>query len=94
MFTDYRHVWQQNGAGPRFRMYALDRNITQSIYDDSREFIFKLTGMNPCEPETRLALVDLKIKTAEDRHNALALRKKYQELITEDVILQGNASTQ
>lgn len=94
MFTDFRHVWQQNGAGPRFRMYTLDRNITQTVYEDSRDFILHLTNMNPSEPETRLALMDLKIKTAEDRRNAVALIKNYQELIKEDVILSGNVVTQ
>lgn len=94
MFTDFRHVWQQNGAGPRFRMYTLDHNIKQNVYDDTREFIYQLTGMNPCERETRLALIDLKIKTAEDRRNAVALIKNYQELIKEDVILPGNVVTQ
>lgn len=89
MFTDYSHVWQQSSAGPRFRIYTLDRNIKQSVYDEAHEFVSQLTAMNPCAPETRLALIDLKIKTDKDRLGALVLEKKYRDIMTEDVILQG-----
>ena len=89
MFTDFSHVWQRNGQGPRFRMYTLDSNLKQNIFETPREFVFEWTGMNLCEPETRLALMDPKIKTAEDRDKAVALAKAYKELMTEDLILQG-----
>ena len=89
MFTDFLHVWQRNGEGPRFRMYTLDSNIKQSIFETPREFVFEWTRMNPCEPETKLALIDPKIKTAEDRDSAIAFGKAYQNLMTEDLIMQG-----
>lgn len=94
MFTDFRHVWQNNGAGPRFRMYTLDRNITQGVCKDKHEFVFQLTGMNPCGQENCKALIAPKSTTEKELQRVTELGQAYKELITEDVILQGKIVTQ
>lgn len=87
MFTDYHHVWQRHKAGPRFRIYTLEQNIKQNVYEDSREFVFQMTGMNPCQQEKYLALIDFK-STSEDE-KAVAFGKAYQKLLTKEVVLQS-----
>ncbi len=87
MFTDYRHIWQRHSAGPRFRIYALEQNIKQDIYENSREFVFQMTGMNPCEQENYLALIDFKSTSEEERKNAAAFGRAYKTLLTDEVIL-------
>ena len=94
MFTDFRHVWQNNGAGPRFRIYSLDHNITQNLYKDSREFVSALTGMNPCEQERCMVLIAPKSATMEEMQRAVVLGEDYQTLMTEEVILQSSKAVQ
>lgn len=94
MFTDFRHVWQSNGAGPRFRMYTLDRNIVQNVCNDTREFVFQLTGMNPCDQENCKALIAPKSATEKDLQRVTELGQAYGALMTGDVILQGKILTQ
>lgn len=89
MFTDYRHVWQHHGAGPRFRLYTLDHNIRQNLYGDTREFVFQMTRMNPCLHEKHVALIDFKSTTEEEKQKALAFGRAYQSLLTEEVVLQS-----
>lgn len=90
MFTDYHHVWQRHNAGPRFRIYTLEQNIKQNIYGDSREFVFHMTGMNPCQQEKYLALIDFKSTTEAEKQKAVAFGNAYKTLLTDEVILLGN----
>lgn len=91
MFTDYRHVWQRNGAGTRFRIYTLDQNIRQNVFEDAGEFVFQMTGMNPCQNEKCMALIDFKSTTEEERQQAKVFGKAYKTLLTEEVVLQSGA---
>lgn len=92
MFTDYRHVWQRNGAGTRFRIYTLDQNISQNVFEDTRQFVFQMTGMNPCQNERHVALIDFKASTAEEKQKAQAFGEAYQTLLTQGVVLQSEAN--
>ena len=61
-FGDFRYVWQQNGAGPRFRMWILDDKLRQAEANGSSNILFRVTGMQPSKPHTQYVMLDYKSK--------------------------------
>lgn len=47
MFCEFRHVWQRNGKGCKFRMFVLDESLRNRELSNESNLLFQLTGMNP-----------------------------------------------
>ncbi len=65
MFSNFTHVWQCNGAGPKFRMWVIDDKLRNAEWTDKSNVLFRITGMNPSQGLTQMAMIDGKSKTAE-----------------------------
>lgn len=68
MFSDFRHVWQRNGAGPRFRMWVIDEKLRNAEWEDKSNVLFYITGMNPSKEMTQMAMIDCQSKTNEEKN--------------------------
>lgn len=60
MFSDFRHVWQRNGAGPRFHMWVIDEKLRNAEWMDESNILFYITGMNPSKELTQMVMLDCK----------------------------------
>lgn len=61
MFSDFRYSWQASpNAGPRFRMFVLNKELREKELADESNILLKLTGMNPSilEPKKWRVLFD------------------------------------
>ena len=67
MFCDFRHVWQRHTRGCKFRMFVLDEKLRNDELSNKSDLLFKLTGMNPDEPETLAALVTCSSRTPKEK---------------------------
>ena len=83
MFSDFRFVFQRNGAGPRFRMWVLDQNLRQAEWANKSNVLFRATGMNPDRPASTLALVDFKSNSSDEERAAEAFGTKLVRTIIE-----------
>lgn len=66
MFSDYRNVWQQNGKGPRFRMWILNNALREAEKSGNSDKLFNITGMKPSEALTQMVMLDYKSQTDSD----------------------------
>lgn len=86
MFSDFRYVWQQNGAGPRFRMWVIDEKLRHAEWADESDILFKITGMNPSKELTQLAMIDYKIKTSIVKSDVNIFATELTELIQKNAM--------
>ena len=70
MFSDFRYVWQRCGAGPRFRMWVLDESLRKREWENKSNILLNITGMNPSEGLTQMAMLDYKSKTEKEKKEA------------------------
>lgn len=63
MFSDFKHVWQHNGAGPRFRMWVINEELRNAEWADKSNVLLYITGMNPSRELNQIAMIDYKSKT-------------------------------
>lgn len=56
MFCDFRHVWQDDATGCKFRMFILDEKLKMPEYLQKLNLFSQLTGMNPDKPQTLACL--------------------------------------
>lgn len=66
-FGDFRYVWQENGAGKRFRMWILDDKLRQAEENGSSNIMFRVTGMRPSKPLTQYVMLDYKSKNITEK---------------------------
>ena len=45
MFSDFRHVWERNGWGCKFRIYVLDEKLRNDIIVGNNDLFFQLTNI-------------------------------------------------
>ena len=77
MFGDFRYVWQNNGAGNRFRMWIIDNELRQLEEKGLSNILFYITGMRPCKCLNQHVMIDYKSKNyteaAEGAYHSLQL---------------------
>ena len=56
MFCDFRHVWQGDETGCKFRMFILDEKLRMPENINKLNLFRQLTGMNPDNPKTLACL--------------------------------------
>ena len=66
-FSDFRYVWQRNGAGARFRMWVIDDALRQLELENKSDILFRVTGMRPSAPLTQYVMFDGKSKSDDER---------------------------
>lgn len=81
MFSDFRHVWQRNGAGPRFRMWVIDEKLRNAEWADESNVLVYITGMNPSKALTQMVMIDCKSKTEEEEIESAILGVELVKLI-------------
>lgn len=81
MFSDFRYVWQQNGAGPRVRMWVVDERLRHAEWADDSNVLFKITGLNPSKELTQMAMLDYKSRTNKEKVDANMFGSELIELI-------------
>ncbi len=80
MFTDFRHVWQTNNYGCKFRMYVLD----DKLINDKNNILFKLTSMNPSHKDKTFSMLCCTSKAIERN---IKLYNKINEIIRNNMLL-------
>ena len=88
MFSDFRHVWQRTGVGPRFRMWVLDEKLRDAEWNDKSNVLFSITGMNPDKISNQRLMIDCKSKTFEEMCSEAKMVFELSELINATA-LQG-----
>lgn len=63
MFSNFAHVWERRGCGPRFRMWVVDEKLRKDEMEDVSDILFKITGMNPDKSLTQYAMFDGKSRS-------------------------------
>jgi hypothetical protein len=81
MFSDFRHVWQRNGAGPRFRMWVIDEKLRNAERADESNVLLNITAMNPSKELTQMVMIDCKSKTNVERAETSKLGLELMKLI-------------
>ena len=84
MFSDFRYVWQRCGAGPRFRMWLLDESLRKREWENKSNILLNITGMNPSEELTQMAMLDYKSKTEKEKKEASRFGTELVKLIDEN----------
>lgn len=85
MFSDFSYVWQRSGAGPKFRMWVLDRKLRKMEWEDESNVLFYITGMNPSEQLTQRLMLDYKSKTLEEMTEGARFSIELAKLINKNV---------
>lgn len=86
MFSDFRHVWQRNRWGCKFRMYVLDEQLRDDIVNKNYDLFFQLTSMNPSELDKSVVMLNCNSKSpCEIIHNNV-FGAKAVNLILENVL--------
>lgn len=88
MFCDFRHVWQRNGAGCKFRMFVVDEKLRSLEFDNKSDLLFKITGMKPDIPEQISALFACNSKTHLESESNANLSNILSNLITDNALTQ------
>ena len=84
-FSDFRYVWQQNGAGQRFRMWVTNNELRQLEREGNSDILFKITGMRPSDPLTQYVMLDGKSKNNNERVEASCLGYELHNVIKENI---------
>ena len=85
MFSDFRFVWQRNGAGPRFRMWVIDPKLRRDELSDQSDILFRITGMNPGIEEKGLFLSDYRLETHPESPEAIDTNAEIYTLIKQNI---------
>jgi len=81
MFSDFRHVWQRTGAGPRFRMWVMNEKLRNAEWEDKSNILFLITGMNPDKIGTQRLIIDFKSKSFEEACSQAEIALELSDLI-------------
>lgn len=81
MFSDFRYVWQRNGAGPRFRIWVINEKLRNAEWEDKSNVLFLVTGMNPSKETPQKLMIDCKSVTRKEKVESAALSSELCKLI-------------
>ena len=70
MFNDFSCVWQENGKGPRFRMWIINDKIRKDTLEGKTDILFELTRMKSDKQLTQYFMLDYKAKNEEEKIDA------------------------
>lgn len=84
-FSDFRYVWQQNGAGQRFRMWIINDELRQLEREGKSDIVFNITRMRPSDPLTQYVMIDGKSKNDSERVESAYLAYQLHNVIKENI---------
>lgn len=88
MFCDFRHVWERNRCGCKFRMFVMDEKIRTSELSNKSDLLFQITGMNPSKQETLSALFDCTSQTENEKIANAKLSSDISSFIIKNALIQ------
>ena len=84
MFLDFRHVWQMNGCGQKFRMWILNDDLRKAEKTRESDILFDITGMKPMNESHQMVMLDYKAQTDAEKLESFIFGMDLAKLIKEN----------